>query len=882
MQDPALIGDVRAALRDGFSAADCIDVTADPYRGVRIQLISSRFVDLAPAERRDLVLGLVPEDRIAHLELLSPDEADFLGISASRPTPQPEELPLWPEALAHGQAASPEVHLPSQSFTPLTPPVVATFYSLRGGVGRSTVLAETARILAGQRLRVLCIDMDLEAPGLTSLFGADDQVDDGDGVVSLLVQTEISGTVPDIADHVLKVRDDLEIYLLPAGRPSANYARQLALLDPAAWYREEVNPLRLLIEAVRDLPQAPHVVLIDSRTGISPLAAPLLFDVADLAVVAFYPHPQARLGTQALTAALLAARSRRSTPAAPVTPEIRFVISPVPATEEIRADYAQRAQTWVREWFAAGRGAGDAPIYEALEDIIQVVSYQEAIAASDSVFALPPLADCETIAAWIAGLVEPEGAGLQIMPDGSDEPLKSEVLDSLSFSGETAEQQDREELLNTFLTTDIVMKALAPDAWIVIGRKGTGKTAIFRKLAGGAQPVVVTSPPSMDTYRSWMPGADLYARVDSELVTRGLEWRQVWPAVVGLAVVQQCPGAPRPNWVDVPVGEPVAGEYRGTDLLRDLRALLEHPDAPLHITEWLQEIDASLDGVHLLLFDALDTGFGNSDADRRRRTESLAGLLTAVSELGPQWRNLRYKVLLREDIWREVRLPNKSHLAARSARLAWSDQTDYIRIAVKQALRGDPFRRLLAGRLSRPDFKVTQTPVEYWPEDFVYDAWVILAGERVSGGHTAFTDNWVWARLADANGDHTPRTLIQLLSAATERERRFERGNPYGKSILRPRALVESLDDVSEQALDALSRDEFPELRPLFDVLSGIGVTPFDADQLRPFSEVAALVPLAREVGLLEPISDKRTGNDRFRVPELYRKALGMGRKGMA
>ncbi|MDQ1294510.1 MAG: hypothetical protein QG608_2393, partial [Actinomycetota bacterium] len=31
-----------------------------------------------------------------------------------------------------------------------------------------------------------------------------------------------------------------------------------------------------------------------------------------------------------------------------------------------------------------------------------------------------------------------------------------------------------------------------------------------------------------------------------------------------------------------------------------------------------------------------------------------------------------------------------------------------------------------------------------------------------------------------------------------------------------------------------------------------------------------------------EPISDSRTGNDRFRVPELYRKALGMGRRGMA
>jgi MinD-like ATPase involved in chromosome partitioning or flagellar assembly len=203
-------------------------------------------------------------------------------------------LPLWPEALAHGQAERIVLHSPSQEFISLSPPVVATFYSLRGGVGRSTILAHVARVLARQELTVLCIDMDLEAPGLASLFAVEGQVVDGKGVVSLILQTEIAGAVPDIAEHVLRVTDDTALYLLPAGLPNANYARQLALLDPSEWYREEINPLRLLIDAVRNLPESPHVVLIDSRTGISPLAAPLLFDVADINIVAFYPHPQAR------------------------------------------------------------------------------------------------------------------------------------------------------------------------------------------------------------------------------------------------------------------------------------------------------------------------------------------------------------------------------------------------------------------------------------------------------------------------------------------------------------------------------------------------------------------------------------------------------------
>jgi hypothetical protein len=111
-----------------------------------------------------------------------------------------------------------------------------------------------------------------------------------------------------------------------------------------------------------------------------------------------------------------------------------------------------------------------------------------------------------------------------------------------------------------------------------------------------------------------------------------------------------------------------------------------------------------LTSPHLLLFDALDTGFGNTDADRRRRTEGVAGLLTTVGQMSSQFKSLRFKVMLREDIWREVSVPNKSHLGARSVRLTWSNQTDYLRIAIKQAWRSESFKRLVTGRLGKENF----------------------------------------------------------------------------------------------------------------------------------------------------------------------------------
>jgi cellulose biosynthesis protein BcsQ len=852
-----------------------VNVTADQFRGARIMIISDQFTDHSPAKRREIILNIVSDDEIAHLELLTSDEALFYGVSESTPSHASVALPLWPDSLLGGQAESFVVHLPSQKFEPLPPPVVATFYSLRGGVGRSTALAHTARILASQGLRVLCIDMDLEAPGLASLFGVEDQVVDGKGVVPLLLQTEIGGDLPALDEHIISIAENLD--LLPAGVPNANYARQLSLLDPSAWYREEINPLRLLIDGIAERTPCPDFVLIDSRTGISPLAAPLLFDVADLAIVAFYPHPQARAGTEALTRALLASRSRRSTVERPISPEIRFMVSPVPTAPAVRERYEGIAQTWIEGWLEPARDEAGNPAFDSVEDVTQVVAYQEGIATSDSTLAIAPPQDYEALAAWIAGILEPRDSELQFTHGNPAEPTKSEVLAALKFGSETAEQQDQAQLITTMITTDAVIKARKPGVPLVIGRKGTGKTALFRRLAAEEGNFAITSPSGTESHRPWMPDSNLYGTVSIEIEELNILWRQAWPVMIGLAIAQQLPDVDRPDWVDELIGQSSKSTYRGSEFLRDLRLLLNFPDAPLRTTEWLEDIDRSLDSQRILLFDGLDTGFGNTDTDRNRRTESVSGLLTVVNELAPGWRNLRPKIFLREDIWRDATFPNKSHLSAQSARISWSNQVDYLRIALKRAWNSEPFKRLVSNRLNREDFELDQTPIEYWPDSFVKQMWIILAGERMAGGRTAYTENWVWTRLGDSNADHTPRALLHLLAEATQREIKFEEGNPYAKSILRPRALVESLDGVSENSLDALRGDEFPELAELLGELTQVGKTPFEA---RVLSSSPDVLNLAREVGLLEPIGGVSGHPERYRVPELYRKALNMGRSG--
>jgi hypothetical protein len=168
--------------------------------------------------------------------------------------------------------------------------------------------------------------------------------------------------------------------------------------------------------------------------------------------------------------------------------------------------------------------------------------------------------------------------------------------------------------------------------------------------------------------------------------------------------------------------------------------------------------------------------------------------------------------------------------------------------------------------------------VDDWSEKSVRSAWNVLVGERMKGSGTAYTRNWVWNRLADANQDHSPRYLLQLFHEALQWERNEEKKIPYEKTFIRPRALIRCLPKVSEEALEAL-QEEFSELDPLLKTLKHIGRTPISVDDLKSHDK---LLSLAREVGLLDVYEERDDGIVRYKVPDLYRYGLKMTRKGQA
>ncbi|MGW2623376.1 FxSxx-COOH system tetratricopeptide repeat protein, partial [Micromonospora taraxaci] len=217
---------------------------------------------------------------------------------------------------------------------------VVTFYSYKGGVGRSFALANVGAILSRWGFRVLCIDWDLDAPGLTYYFRDWLSRPPLGGVVDMISEWERGG-IGDYDQHIIDVclpdiRGDLHI--LPAGSSGADYIDSAQSLN-WSWLYEE-RDLGGFLEARRRHWSAEYdFVLIDSRTGITDIGAVCTAQLPDVLVMLFTANRQSLDGT--LDVAKRVEKARNGLP----YDRARLSIVPVPARFDETEEY-DRAVEW--------------------------------------------------------------------------------------------------------------------------------------------------------------------------------------------------------------------------------------------------------------------------------------------------------------------------------------------------------------------------------------------------------------------------------------------------------------------------------------------------------------------------------------------------------
>lgn len=239
------------------------------------------------------------------------------------------------------------------------PPRFITFYSFKGGVGRSMALINTAAILAARGFRVLVIDFDLEAPGLSYLArvasgqqGAAFANDMPPGLVDLLADAKERGLAADL--FALSMLEVAQIYtrpyplehaveggalhIMPAGKLDQGYTQRFDELNLRELYAEGVGePLLRIFKEKFVESRIYDYVLVDSRTGFSDEAGICTRDLADYLMILSGLNKQNIEGTAEFLKELHAASEGKA--------KFQLILSPVPSwQEELLAEREKVAQ----------------------------------------------------------------------------------------------------------------------------------------------------------------------------------------------------------------------------------------------------------------------------------------------------------------------------------------------------------------------------------------------------------------------------------------------------------------------------------------------------------------------------------------------------------
>jgi MinD-like ATPase involved in chromosome partitioning or flagellar assembly/Flp pilus assembly protein TadD len=208
-------------------------------------------------------------------------------------------------------------------------PYIFTFYSFKGGVGRSMALMNVAYTLAGRGRHVLVVDMDLEAPGLSGFLHRSKELAGPEAahpkdILTLLGEAtralraggaieEMVQRMPPLADYIRAVAENkleaLQPKLGKVGRLDVlgtdlerEYLGRLAQLDLKDLPQDQLIALSRLVHYYFKAQRFPHrplgvetfepplqtpydYVLVDSRTGITEIGGLCVGPLADRLVV---------------------------------------------------------------------------------------------------------------------------------------------------------------------------------------------------------------------------------------------------------------------------------------------------------------------------------------------------------------------------------------------------------------------------------------------------------------------------------------------------------------------------------------------------------------------------------------------------------------------
>lgn len=500
-----------------------------------------------------------------------------------------------------------------------------------------------------------------------------------------------------------------------------------------------------------------------------------------------------------------------------------------------------------------------------------------------------------------------------------------QVLSRLNFGRVDGETDTRFE--NCFIGTDMLRQVLTPQHSLVVGNKGSGKSAICRLLCDDLDKVKPLLPRDYEEVycipayglqsEEFLPELEL-----SELNPKTVdEFRYFWLLYLGLKTASHLVDDERmQNLVEKKDDEKLSAAFKTLKRLlvdvgmreeRGALAKLRYRMEKLHqpkskngsatktdnvlsaafkkktgstIIAILDNVDTILVGTNTLVWlmlDKLDLLFVD-DIDRLRA--SIAGLVQLLVQYGNQFKNIHLKIFLRNDIYRQLHIVNKSHLVNYTTEMKWRGSL-LLKVLVSRAVVDAHVRGYCEEQIGQ---KIDVTDVILGSDEFVeklfYTLFEPTMGQQNNGDPRGIpTHQWILKRLIDGAGNSFPRELIHLGNRAVEKQRDIDRlvGRHASSRLISSAALKDAFETISQYRCDTYLYAEFPHLAKHFDVFRGSDTSVFHREQLYMLFEPLSpkgdeAIRAAFDVGLLAPLGTNVDSSRKFKIPLLYRKGLGI------
>lgn len=815
---------------------------------VAIDWLAGLFEPRFDREKQALILESLPEKkRVLAVHCEETDEAP----------PEPRFRPsLQRPAVLCGSA----VEASPPEMGPDLPPVVA-FHSFKGGVGRTLSAISLARAITerDEAARVLFVDADLEAPGVTwSVHKRFPNPSVSFADFLALVHSDPDGEFGDSIDLVGERLKDLSmarIHILPAFRTAAQFTT--LEIKPEHLVQGAQNPF-VLTDAVAQLGAVLGVdtVILDLRAGLSELSAGFFLDPRVFRVLVTTLSSQSIEGT-CREIELLSKRAPSVKENEPIPALIFSQVSPDSYANGLVAKHEERLLNAARPFLEAGEEG-------ELLDMPRIVT-----PFSSTLQVLPN--DWTEVMKRItqAGMIDEFNSLVEWLPLDSHK-VEERTLETGTVTERRRNLADFSKrliyaetgALNEFLSIP-PLKHLASDFFtkipiaVVVGAKGSGKTYTFLQIA------------FRETWAEFVKAVGNLGEAEAALICPVLKSKNIESEASRHVVEARRNVASRLN-----LGPP-------PDLAQISDFIRDRLDEDLHEGKWR---DLWIDIlVWSAGFKVFETGAGKQFptylAERQYRVlpvidgledlfqeiavrERQQTALRALIQDVPEWleqqpdQNIGLAVFVRQDMVLNAVKQNAAQLMARYApyALRWNAE-EALRLAAWVGVQSGALPEIEAQSLERHDKKqLSKDLFELWGRK--------LGGEKSKEARSA---EWVIAALSDLNGQIQARDLVRFLHQASLDS---ERDTYWKDRILVPTAIRGAIKVCSKEKIGEISIEN-NRLEAIFNKLKALDAAarmiPFDREQVQLTID---------EMLTLENNGVVYKETDDYYMPEIFRDGL--------